>query len=230
MQKSKTIILLIVLGLLVQGQARALFYSEIVNPGRVLGEQTYAPVTVYKSSSLTLTVTPFDYDSTAGLWNYKISWNKAGSKKGSVYINGSQFAPQAYGQYERYTGYSLKSAKRYLLTFYAQPAGKGGRIFSRYFTTLAAPASNQSTQYNFGTSTDTSLLNSSTPPVIFYFAAAPPSISAGQSTTLSWQPVGATSVRIDNGIGDVTGKISVAVSPSQTTTYTLTATNSAGSV
>jgi len=69
------------------------------------------------------------------------------------------------------------------------------------------------------------------PPVIASFAADPAKISAGQSSTLKWNVVGdVTSLAIDNGVGDVTGKTSVAVSPSATTTYTLTATDTQGSI
>ena len=66
-------------------------------------------------------------------------------------------------------------------------------------------------------------------PTIYSFIASSTSITSGQSTTLSWQTASATSVSIDNGVGDVTSKTSVSVSPATTTTYTLTATNSAGS-
>lgn len=67
-----------------------------------------------------------------------------------------------------------------------------------------------------------------TPPVINFFSATPSSIAAGQSTTLSWSVSGATSVTLDNGIGDVTNQTSRMVTLSQTTAFTLTATNSAG--
>jgi len=66
-------------------------------------------------------------------------------------------------------------------------------------------------------------------PVITNFAATPSTISNGQSSTLSWAVSGATSLSIDNGIGDVTTKPSVSVSPTTTTTYTLTANNTVGS-
>ncbi len=68
------------------------------------------------------------------------------------------------------------------------------------------------------------------PPVISNFASSPASISAGQSSTLSWSVSGATSLALDNGIGDVTGASSRTVSPTATTTYVLTARNAAGSV
>jgi polyhydroxybutyrate depolymerase len=68
------------------------------------------------------------------------------------------------------------------------------------------------------------------PPVISSFASSPTSISAGQSSTLSWSVSGATSLALDNGIGDVTSASSRTVSPTATTTYVLTARNAGGSV
>ncbi|MCU1232338.1 MAG: Allergen V5/Tpx family protein [Candidatus Solibacter sp.] len=68
------------------------------------------------------------------------------------------------------------------------------------------------------------------PPTILSFSAAPASIVTGAASTLSWSVNGATTITIDNGLGDVSGLTSKAVSPNQTTAYTLTATNSAGSV
>ena len=67
-------------------------------------------------------------------------------------------------------------------------------------------------------------------PVIGSFVATPLTIAAGGSSTLAWSATGATSLSIDHGIGDVTGKTSTSISPSVTTTYMLTATNGAGSV
>ena len=58
----------------------------------------------------------------------------------------------------------------------------------------------------------------------FTFFADPPSIIIGGSTTLSWEVDDATEVSIDQGIGSVALSSSISVSPSQTTTYTLTAT------
>jgi uncharacterized protein YkwD/chitodextrinase len=70
---------------------------------------------------------------------------------------------------------------------------------------------------------------SSTAPVISSFAASPALISSGQSAVLSWTVVGATTITLDNGIGDVSTLSSKVVSPGQTTTYRLTATNAVGS-
>jgi hypothetical protein len=71
-------------------------------------------------------------------------------------------------------------------------------------------------------------VTSATPPVINSFVASIPTIVTGSSTTLSWSVVNANTLSINNGIGVVTGN-SVVVSPSTSTTYTLTAINSQGS-
>jgi hypothetical protein len=66
------------------------------------------------------------------------------------------------------------------------------------------------------------------PPVINSFDASPSTISAGESSTLSWNVSGASTVSIDQGIGNValTGRRDVV--PGTTTVYTLTATSAAG--
>lgn len=66
-------------------------------------------------------------------------------------------------------------------------------------------------------------------PTITSFVATPSSIQSGGSSTLSWDVSGATSLEIDQGVGDVTGLSSVTVNPTTTTQYTLTATNADGS-
>jgi chitodextrinase len=66
-------------------------------------------------------------------------------------------------------------------------------------------------------------------PTIHSFSSAPTSIAAGQSAKLSWTIQNAQSSSIDNGVGAVSGVGSVTVSPTVTTTYTLTASNNQGS-
>lgn len=61
------------------------------------------------------------------------------------------------------------------------------------------------------------------------FRADPTSITAGGSSTLHWTVTDADTVSIDPGIGLVAATGSMNVSPSQTTTYVLIATNAAGS-
>lgn len=65
-------------------------------------------------------------------------------------------------------------------------------------------------------------------PTINSFTANPGTVTAGTSSSLSWNVTGATSLSIDQGVGDVTGKTSINVSPTATTKYTITAANSSG--
>lgn len=51
---------------------------------------------------------------------------------------------------------------------------------------------------------------------------------SGESSTLSWNATDADSCEIDQGIGSVAVNGSIAVSPIQTTTYTITATGPGG--
>lgn len=70
------------------------------------------------------------------------------------------------------------------------------------------------------------------PPVVASFtSSASGSVAPGTSVTLSWMLTGGTpdSVTIDNGVGDVSGVSSFAVTPTVTTTYRITATNGDGS-
>jgi LysM repeat protein len=59
---------------------------------------------------------------------------------------------------------------------------------------------------------------------ILFFIADPRSIQAGQSSTLSWRVINADTVNI-SGIGNVPAQGTAPVSPTATTTYTLTARN-----
>jgi hypothetical protein len=65
-------------------------------------------------------------------------------------------------------------------------------------------------------------------PSIIRFTAAPSTIAAGQSSTLSWATTGVTSVTISGISGNLPVNGSQSVSPTQTTTYTLTATGADG--
>ncbi|HXG31915.1 MAG TPA: OmpA family protein [Bryobacteraceae bacterium] len=66
-------------------------------------------------------------------------------------------------------------------------------------------------------------------PRILRFAASPMEILPGEASTLVWEVDNATEVTI-SGLGRVDLRGSSAVSPSETTTYTLTATNAQGQV
>ena len=65
-------------------------------------------------------------------------------------------------------------------------------------------------------------------PTISSFAASANSINVGQSSTLTWATVNATSVTLTGVTGSATSPVTV--SPTVTTDYTLTATNATGSV
>jgi len=67
-------------------------------------------------------------------------------------------------------------------------------------------------------------------PVILSFDADPGTINPEETSTLSWEVSEAATVSIDQGIGNVALSGTRDVSPSETTVYTLTATNEAGSV
>jgi hypothetical protein len=93
--------------------------------------------------------------------------------------------------------------------------------------TTAITASSNGITSNAATLTVTPGGSGGEPPVITSFTATPPTITTGESSTLSWIVSGATSLSISPDVGTVTGS-SVAVQPSVTTEYTLTATNAAG--
>jgi len=60
---------------------------------------------------------------------------------------------------------------------------------------------------------------------ISYFEVEPAIIKPGESVKLLWGVIGAASVSIDNGIGNVNLTGGRTIAPTETTTYTLTATN-----
>lgn len=67
-------------------------------------------------------------------------------------------------------------------------------------------------------------------PVIHSFTATPPMITNGQSAALAWTVTGADSLSLSPGLGNVTDLTSANVSPANTTTYILTASNIWGMV
>ncbi len=68
------------------------------------------------------------------------------------------------------------------------------------------------------------------PPAIILFSATPSEINLGQSTNLKWDIKDATSVTMDQGVGEIAATGSVELSPAKTIAYTLTATNAGGTV
>jgi hypothetical protein len=73
------------------------------------------------------------------------------------------------------------------------------------------------------TASATVTVSKSSAPIITTFSANPNSINLGQSSTLKWDIIGSASVYINQGVGGVISKGSKEVTPTATTTYTLTA-------
>jgi hypothetical protein len=70
-----------------------------------------------------------------------------------------------------------------------------------------------------------------TAPQVVTFNATPPTINPGQSSQLCWQVTNGTTINISGGVGNnLAANSCTSVSPATTTTYTLTATSSGGSV
>ena len=68
------------------------------------------------------------------------------------------------------------------------------------------------------------------PPVIGVFSNNPATINPGGTSSLLWNVTGANSVSIDHGIGLVNAAGIKLISPAATTVYTMSATNSTGTV
>src|SRR4051812_36222053 len=79
-----------------------------------------------------------------------------------------------------------------------------------------------------GTNTKTATVTVTQPAATATFSAAPTSITAGQSSTLTWSTTNATSISIDNGVGSKPASGTANVTPASTTTYTLTAVGPGG--
>jgi len=78
-----------------------------------------------------------------------------------------------------------------------------------------------------GTYITVEVLQEGLPPTVT-ISADPEEIRAGESSTLQWDSTDAESATIDQGIGDVPVSGTIAVSPTTTTIYTITVTNTAG--
>ena len=89
---------------------------------------------------------------------------------------------------------------------------------TRYTITATGPG---------GTATDSTTVTVYQPPDV-NISVYPQSIAYGESATLSWSSRDADTASIDQGIGSVAPTNSIEVSPSQSTTYTITATGPGG--
>ena len=105
-----------------------------------------------------------------------------------------------------------------------------GMITFNLTATNSAGSSNASTTISVGGAAPPPVTGS--PPIAALYVS-PSSITSGNAATLTWVTSGASSITIDNGIkslilGIPAASGSVSVSPSFTTTYTLTASNAYG--
>ena len=94
-------------------------------------------------------------------------------------------------------------------------------------TTYTITATNAS---GMAQQTTTLTVSAAQPPIIQSFTVSPGTISQGNSATLFWIVDNADTVQIDQGIGLVSLSGQQNITPGATTSYTLTATNSAGAV
>ncbi|MCX6007933.1 MAG: hypothetical protein NTZ34_11845, partial [Chloroflexi bacterium] len=108
------------------------------------------------------------------------------------------------------------------------PSGSTSVIPTATTTYTLSAVNNFGTENATATVTVSTVTDNITPPVIRSFTATPSSISAGQISRLNWEIQGATTILIDQGIDTPASQYLQEVSPAETTTYTLTAINSAG--
>ncbi|MGA2368207.1 MAG: hypothetical protein ABSF74_06530, partial [Dehalococcoidia bacterium] len=103
-------------------------------------------------------------------------------------------------------------------------AASGSQIVSptvttAYTITVSAP---------LGTVSRSVVLVVNPAPLVINLSANPAVLMAGGSAALQWNVMGADSVSIDQGIGSVPVSGNQLITPAQTTTYTLTASNTSG--
>jgi hypothetical protein len=120
--------------------------------------------------------------------------------------------------------------------------GNGSQFFRGWLTEIrllntALPQGWQATEYNNQAHPELFFLTGSqetstaATPSLYVFQATYTAVEPGKPTTLQWLAGRADSVSIDQGVGSQGNNLSgsVTVSPSATTTYTITAINSSGS-
>jgi hypothetical protein len=131
--------------------------SVLSSKPQVLGAQDYQMQVVYSGSTLDLAVTPYDFDSSTGKWNYKVSWNRKSGTVGNLNINGNLFYQGAQGINEAYTGYSLSPSSSYSISYsYLAKSGKKyitKVLTKKTFSTLKAISANNSSISQLNTNT-----------------------------------------------------------------------------
>jgi len=168
----------------------------------------------------------------------------------SAYIDLISPSSLAWGQEVSFTGHGTASSGS--ITAYRWRSSIDGDLSSRptFTTSTLAPGNhiilfsvqNDSGSWSLETQGTVNITTESTgdgalppddggtataPPVINAFNADPAGITAGSSSTLSWDVSNAIAVTIDNGVGSVGLAGTRVVSPAADTTYTLTAANAA---
>ena len=117
--------------------------------------------------------------------------------------------------------WSVSGATSVTLTGVAGQASSPVSVSPITTTTYTLTATNSG-----GSTSATATITVNTAPVISNFTASPSSISVGANSSLSWTVTGATSVALTGVTGVATSPQTA--SPTTTTTYTLSAVNSAG--
>ncbi len=185
----------------------------------------------YGSSTASITVTVNPLSSPPAITGFNVNppviypgqsasltWNVTGSDMvridpsvGNVSASGSQ-------------SISPSTTTTYILT-----AGGATGVVTSTVTLSVVPSSTYSTSSAYPAfpvySTNP---NASNIPSVLSFSIDPPVISPGEQTVMTWDVIGADSVSIDNGVGNVPATGSMVLSPSATTYYTLMANNSYG--
>jgi len=150
--------------------------------------------------------------------------NQIGVPAGTITLNGSRsYDPNGEALTYQWTvnsGAASLSAPTSAVTTFSAAAGS-----SYSFTLTVTNTSGLSASANALVTTQ----QPSSGPQILFCSAEPLTITLGQSTTLVWTTSGATSVSIAPGIGTVSNSGSISVTPTQSTNYVVTATNSTGS-
>jgi hypothetical protein len=145
-------------------------------------------------------------------------WQQSGWNTGSQYNSGGQTSTQESG-----SGPWKPLIRTVSGLLFALIIGGGALLIGMNWNSITS-------YIQGGGSKSGAPLSSTEELVIRSFTASPATIAPGQKSTLSWDTGGATSVSIDHGIGEVAFAGSSSVSPPDSTTYTLTATSSTGSV
>jgi len=156
----------------------------------------------------------------------------------TAYIDSIVPGEAAQGEAVTFTGHGTDSDGT--LVAYRWTSSIDGEIgTSASFTTSALSVGSHTVSFRAqdnngawsGNVTATVIVTEAIPnPVILSFDADPGAINPGGTSTLSWEVTGAATVHIDHGVGSVALSGTRDVSPGETTIYTLTATNEAGSV